>query len=166
MSTSPTTDAAANENWWRVRNEGEIPTPALLVFRERVNANIARMIEIAGSPDRLRPHVKTHKLGPLVRAQVAAGITKFKCATIAEAAMTAEAGAKDVLLAYPAVGPAASHLVKLQAGFLEVAFSAIVDSSYAAAVLSREATEAGVTIGVYLDVDCGMHRTGIEPGNE
>ena len=56
--------------------------------------------------------------------------------------------------------------MKLQAGFLDVAFSAIVDSSLATAVLSREASAAGVTIGVYLDVDCGMHRTGILPGNE
>ena len=40
------------------------------------------MIAIAGGPERLRPHVKTHKLGELVGAQIAAGITKFKCATI------------------------------------------------------------------------------------
>ena len=53
----------------------------------------------------LRPHVKTHKMPEIVRLQMKHGIGKFKCATIAEAEMTAECGAKDILLAYQPVGP-------------------------------------------------------------
>ena len=62
---------------------------------------------------RLRPHVKTHKMAEVVRLQVAQGITRFKCATIAEAEMLAQAGARDVLLANQLVGPNARRLAKL-----------------------------------------------------
>src|SRR5947207_15750856 len=98
-----------NSPWFCFANEAEIASPALLIFAERVEENIRKMIRIAGGPERLRPHVKTHKLAPLVRAQLAQGIRKFKCATIAEAEMTAEAGAEDVMLAFPAVGPTRSE---------------------------------------------------------
>src|ERR1041384_5058014 len=84
-----------NEHWFCIKNEAEIASPALVIFLTRVEENIRRMIGIAGGPERLRPHVKTHKLAPLVRAQRALGITKYKCATVAEAEMTAEAGGED-----------------------------------------------------------------------
>ena len=70
--------------WYRLTNEAEVASPALLLFEERIDSNLHRMIEIAGDPARLRPHVKTHKLGPLVARQLALGIDKFKAATIAE----------------------------------------------------------------------------------
>jgi D-serine deaminase-like pyridoxal phosphate-dependent protein len=93
-----------SRDWYRIANEAEIPSPALLLYRERIDHNIRRMLEIAGKPQRLRPHVKTHKLPQLVRSQLAVGITKFKCATIAEAEMTADAGAREVMLAMPPIG--------------------------------------------------------------
>lgn len=149
--------------WFAVRNEAEIPSPALLLFQERIEANIDRMIEIAGGPERLRPHVKTHKLEPLVRAQLARGITKFKCATIAEAEMTAAAGSKDVMLSFPVVGPNVSRLGELQKKFPETKFSAIVDSEESVRDLSTLAQSSGREITVLVDVDCGMHRTGVPP---
>src|SRR4051794_38326781 len=76
---------AVSDPWFAVANEGEIASPALLIFPERIEANIRLMVGIAGDPQRLWPHVKTHKLGPVVSAQIRHGITKFKCATIAEA---------------------------------------------------------------------------------
>ena len=76
-------------NWFEVTNVAEIPSPALLLFRERIEANLAEMLRIAGGPERLRPHLKTHKLPELIRRQVELGITKFKCATIAAAAAEA-----------------------------------------------------------------------------
>src|ERR1041385_1329317 len=93
------------ERWYEIQNLAEVPSPSLLVYEDRVQENIRRMIEIAGDVNRLRPHIKTHKTGQLVRLQLERGITKFKCATIAEAEMAAMAGAKDVLLAYQPVGP-------------------------------------------------------------
>ena len=91
----------------------EVASPALLLFEERIESNLRLMIKIAGGPERLRPHVKTHKLGPLVKRQIELGIKKFKCATIAEAELAASAGAADVLLAYQATGPRLKRFLKL-----------------------------------------------------
>ena len=101
-------------NWYEIANAGDVPSPALLLHSDRIDANLRRMIEMAGGPGRLRPHVKTHKLGELTRRQLALGITKYKCATIAEAEVVAEAGAPGVLLAYQPVGPQIQRLVALQ----------------------------------------------------
>jgi len=119
---------------------------------------------MAGSTDRLRPHVKTHKMAEVVKLQVEAGITKFKCATIAEAEMTAASGGKDILLAYQPVGPNVNRLLALCLKFPEVAFSAVVDQKRAIHALSDAFMEAGLTLSLLIDLDVGMHRTGIEPG--
>ena len=150
--------------WYQVANAAEVASPALLLYPERIRANIQTMIRIAGRPERLRPHVKTHKLAEVVRLQLAAGITKFKCATIAETEMTAGAGAKDVLVAYPVVGPNAARLLELARRFPAVRFSAVADSAAGIRHLGATFAAAGATLEVLLDVDCGMHRTGIEPG--
>src|SRR5258708_28334982 len=100
-------------DWYHLTKEAEIASPALLLFDECIDANLRRMIEIAEGPARLRPHVKTHKLGPLVERQLALGINKFKAATIAEAEMCAQADAPDVLFAMPPVGPNIGRLCAL-----------------------------------------------------
>ncbi|MBT7742939.1 MAG: D-TA family PLP-dependent enzyme, partial [Opitutae bacterium] len=106
-----------------------MPSPSLLVFPDCVEANIDRMLDmVAGDASRLRPHVKTHKMAEVVRLQVARGITRFKCATIAEAEMTAISGGSDVLFAHQPVGPNLSRFLQLQDRFSEVSFSATVDS--------------------------------------
>ena len=150
-------------DWFRLSNEGEVPSPALLIFEERVDANLRLMLEIAGGPARLRPHVKTHKLGPLVARQLALGITKFKCATIAEAEMCALAGAPDVLLAFAPVGPNIARFCQLLTAFPATHFSTIADDRDAIRALSAAASAARLTLDVLLDVDCGMHRTGVAP---
>ncbi|MEK0449231.1 MAG: hypothetical protein RL088_1499 [Verrucomicrobiota bacterium] len=144
-----------------VANEASIPSPALLVYREKVDANLALMLKIAGAPARLRPHVKTHKLAPIVRRQIELGITKFKAATLAEAAMCAEAGAPDVLVAYPLAGPAITGICELAKQFPATKFSALADSSQAIRGLSVAARIARISLPVFLDIDCGMHRTGV-----
>jgi len=150
-------------DWFQLTNEAEIPSPALLIFEERVEANLRLMLQIAGGPERLRPHVKTHKLGPIVARQLALGIAKFKCATVAEAEMCAEAGAPDVLLAFPAVGPNVARLCSLAQHFPLTRFSALVDDATAIRALGVAAREAGLVLDVFLDLDCGMHRTGVLP---
>ena len=140
-----------------------IPSPALLVFPDRVEANLDRMIGMVNDEvSRLRPHVKTHKMAEVVELQVAKGITQFKCATIAEAEMTAESGGRDVLLAHQPVGPNLDRFMQLQERFPEVLFSATVDS--AKVVAAFEGT--GRSASLFVDLDCGMQRTGIEPGEE
>ena len=153
-----------SNKWWCVRNVAEVASPALLIYPDRVEENIRRMIRIAGGVDRLRPHMKTNKLPEVIRMQMDQGITKYKCATIAEAEVAAACGVADVLLAYQPVGPNVKRLVQLVEKFPSTRFSALVDDRDAVAALSRAASEAGVTLDLFVDLDCGMHRTGIAPG--
>jgi D-threonine aldolase len=151
--------------WYLVENVADIPSPALLVYPDRVDRNIRRMIEIAGGVERLRPHMKTNKLREVVRMHLDRGITRFKCATIAEAEMAAAAGAPDVLLAYQPVGPNVQRFVHLVETFSGTRFSAVVDDEATIRALSDAAVPAGVTLNLFLDLDGGMHRTGIAPGD-
>jgi len=153
-------------DWYRITNEAEISSPALLLYRDRIDHNFQRMLEIAGNPQRLRPHVKTHKLPQLVQAQIALGIAKFKCATIAEAEMTANAGAREVMLALPPIGPSIDRLLELMRKFRSVRFSTIADSEEAITALGKAVQRGNLSLEVFLDLDCGMHRTGVAPGSE
>src|SRR5205085_11935447 len=94
-----------NMEWYEITNISEIDSPALLVYPERVNANIDAAIRITGDPSRIMPHGKTHKSEPGFRAMIAKGITRFKCATIRECVIAAKSGAAEVLLSYQPVGP-------------------------------------------------------------
>src|SRR5271170_97724 len=98
--------------WYECANVAEVDSPALLIFPDRAEENVRRMIALAGGPERLCPHVKTHKLAELVRMQMALGIKKFKCATIAEAEMVAGCDAPEVLLAYQLVGPKVQRFIQ------------------------------------------------------
>jgi D-serine deaminase-like pyridoxal phosphate-dependent protein len=97
---------------------------------------------------------------------LAQGITKFKCATIAEAEMVAACLAPDVLLAYQPVGPNIQRFIRLIRAFPKTTFSALADDAETIRSLSAEAVAAGVIVNLYLDLDCGMHRSGIAPGPE
>lgn len=151
-------------NWYQIANEQEVDSPALLVYPERIKHNIAMAIAMIGDVSRLRPHVKTHKTKEILQLQLDAGITKFKCATIAEAEMMGECGAPDVLLAYPLYGPTLGRFLGLVARFRQTRFSVIVDNEGAAAALSAAASAAGEMIDTYIDLNVGMGRTGIAPG--
>ena len=149
--------SAPDTSWFRVENENEIQSPNLLVHRERVDANLRKMIEIAGGTARLRPHVKTHKMPVLVERQVALGIVKFKCATLREAEICAASGATDVLLAYQPVGPNVGHFHELARAFPGAKFSTIADD----ARIARELANAEHPVELLVDLDLGQHRTGI-----
>ena len=153
-------------SWFTISNLAEVASPALLVYPDRVEENIRRMIRMAGGAERLRPHIKTNKLPEVIRMQMDQGITKFKCATIAEAEMVAACGAPDVLLAYQPVGPNIHRLIQLVRTFPGTRFSALADDEETIRALSGAAVSAGVTVNLFLDLDCGMHRTGIAPGPE
>ena len=101
------------ESWYLADDINQIDSPALLIYKDRVQHNIALAIQIVGDAARLRPHVKTHKSPEATKLMLEAGITKFKCATIAEAEMLAQCGAPDILLAYQPVGPKIGRLLKL-----------------------------------------------------
>src|SRR5262249_2749026 len=125
---------------YTVNDPGSLLSPSLLIFRDLVRHNLATMIAMTGDPSRLRPHVKTHKMPALVRLTEQSGITKHKCATIAEAEMVAEAGGADVLISYPMVGPNVARLVRLVRAYPATTFRATVDDPDAARALSAEAS--------------------------
>lgn len=151
------------ETWYYIDDAEQIASPALVIYHDRIEENVRRMIAMAGGTERLRPHVKTHKMAEVVRMQLAAGIGKFKCATIAEAEMLAQAGASDVLLAYPMVGPNVSRLARLVAAFPDTRFSALADDQQTVRALSREFAGNARPVEILLDIDNGMHRSGIAP---
>jgi len=151
-------------SWYEVGNAQEIDSPALLVYPDRVKHNIDVATGMVGDAQRLRPHVKTHKSSAITRFQLAAGITRYKCATLAEAAMLGRCGAPDVLVAYPLLGPRVGAFLQLSGQYPGSRFSAIVDHPSAADRLSAAAGSRGATVDVYLDLDIGMGRTGIPIG--
>jgi D-serine deaminase-like pyridoxal phosphate-dependent protein len=153
-------------DWYRLTNPDTLDTPALIVFPERVKTNIRAAIAMTGGAGRLRPHVKTHKSPECTRLQLAEGITRFKCATIAEAEMLGQEGAPDVLFAYQPIGPKAERLTRLIKKFRRTSFSCLIDNPGAAVAMGSIFATAGLTVPVYLDLNVGMDRTGIAPGQE
>lgn len=154
----------AGADWYVVDGVADIPSPALLVYPHRVERNIRHLVDIVGDVGRLRPHIKTTKMPDVVRMHLDQGIRRFKCATVAEAEMAAAAGVTDMLLAYQPAGPNVARFVRLVQTFPGTRFSAVVDDPATVDALSAAAVAAGVTLSLYLDLDGGMHRTGIAPG--
>jgi D-serine deaminase-like pyridoxal phosphate-dependent protein len=149
--------------WYKIENDESVFTPAVLVYPERIKENIRRMIKLAGNSSRLRPHVKTHKMGEVVKLQAEQGITKYKCATLTELEMTAKNGGKDILLSYPLLGPDIQAYINLINEFPEVNFSVTVDAFDACADLTRAAIQNNLVFDIFIDIDNGMHRTGASP---
>ncbi len=145
-------------------NLDQVLTPCLAVSPRVIRSNYQAMITIAGTADRLRPHVKTHKCAQIVQIGASLGITKHKCATLAEAEMLAKIS-NDVLIAYPLVGPNIVKLASLSAAYPQVRFSTLVDCISAAELVSQIFTSAGRTLDVLIDVNVGMNRTGISTGS-
>jgi D-serine deaminase-like pyridoxal phosphate-dependent protein len=153
---------------YAIADTSSVYSPALLFFKDLIRSNIARAVQMAGAPARLRPHVKTHKTREVVRLAQEAGITRHKCSTLAEAEMLAGCGAADVLLAYPLVGPNCTRLAHLTRVYPDCRFSVLADHPSAvealSAALRSSAGPAGPEVEVLLDLDVGQHRTGIAPG--
>lgn len=150
---------------YALADASSVLSPSLVFFPELIRRNIARVVEMAGGAPRLRPHVKTHKTREIARLLMDAGITKHKCATIAEAEMLAGANAPDVLIAYPLVGPNLARLVELIRKFPGTRFSTLIDHPAAAKALSAAMAAAGLKVNAVLDLNVGQHRTGIAVGD-
>ncbi len=149
----------------RIENINELDSPALVVFKAQVEHNIANAVRMVGDVARLRPHVKTNKSPDVTRLLLAAGITKFKCATIAEAEMLGQCGAPDVLLAYQPVGPKVQRFASLIKSYPKTRYSCLVDDMAAAAHMASVYAEHGLVVHVFVDMNIGQNRTGIAPAN-
>jgi D-threonine aldolase len=155
-----------DQDWFVIRDIEELDTPALVIYTDRVKENINILKGMIDDVSRLRPHVKTHKSKDATLLMLDAGITKFKCATIAEAEMLGMCKAPDVLLAYQPVGPKLERFINLIRSYSRTEFSCLVDNSIAAERLSKAALRNNIVINVFIDLNIGMNRTGIAPGSE
>ncbi len=136
-------------------------SPALVVYLDRVRENIRRTIVLAGGdPDRWRPHIKTTKIPEVYAEMTRAGLRHFKCATLREAEtllqVIREEGIEgaNLLFAYPLIGPALGRLGALAREHAGVSISVLCEDPD-----GLDRIDAG--LGIFVDLDSGMHRTGI-----
>lgn len=146
--------------WYKVENEQLLDSPSLLLYKARVQQNIQRMIDMAGDADRLLVHVKTNKMPEVVKLLLAAGISRFKCATIAEAEMVCQAGGRYLILAHQLVGPKVARLIQLRQKYPDVFIASLLDSRDAAGQHQEIFEKEGMVAEVFLDVNNGMNRSG------
>jgi D-serine deaminase-like pyridoxal phosphate-dependent protein len=137
-----------------------VDTPALLIDRAKLRTNIAAMAAaMHGAGVALRPHFKTSKMLEVARLQREAGAVGFTCATAAEVEALLGDGVTDIFWAN---STATRAKARLAAEFNRDARVAIgLDSIELAGLLQDAAEEAGVVIPCLLEIDTGLHRTGV-----
>jgi D-serine deaminase-like pyridoxal phosphate-dependent protein len=141
---------------YKIENADALLTPALAIYPEIVDRNIAATLRLlGGDANRWRPHLKTAKLGYIMKRLVSQGVVNAKCSTTVELAAACEAGMKDVVLAYAMVGANARRVRELAAKYTGVRISVLVENA------GQTAAWVGSSIGMFVDVNSGMDRTGI-----
>jgi D-serine deaminase-like pyridoxal phosphate-dependent protein len=142
----------------------DIETPAAIVDLDRLERNLDRAAAYAGAHRlSLRPHAKTHKTGWIAAEQVRRGAAGVTCATPREAEVMSEV-CDDLLIAYPPVGRSkADRIAALAVDGTRVIVA--LDSMFAIEGIERAASAAGSTVGVYVEIDMGMHRVGVRDAN-
>lgn len=140
-----------------------VDTPALMLDLDALRKNIETMAAFfRGKRCRLRPHFKSHKCTRIARLQMDAGAVGITCAKLGEAEVLADAGIRNLLIANQIVG-----LLKISR-LMELCRRAdpmvAVDSVENVKMLSAHADAAGVSLGVLVEVDVGMGRCGVAPG--
>ncbi len=141
----------------------ELDTPTVLVDLDVAEANMRKMAEATAARGvGLRPHIKTHKSVYFAHRQLAHGAVGIAVAKIGEAEVMINGGVTDVLLAYPPIGPI--KLRRLAALMDRARIIVSIDSVEAAEGLSDLGRKLDREIEVYVDVDTGLHRMGLPPG--
>ncbi|MGH9843535.1 MAG: D-TA family PLP-dependent enzyme [Blastocatellia bacterium] len=142
---------------YRITGIESVMTPALAIYPEIVDANIEATLRVlGGDANRWRPHVKTSKLGFIMRKMVEHGVTNVKCATTLELQTAADAGATDILVAYAMVGANARRVRELAEAMPGKRISALVETA------EQIKAWAGSRISLFVDLNGGMDRTGLE----
>jgi D-serine deaminase-like pyridoxal phosphate-dependent protein len=156
MTTFAPPLATAELDTYRIQDTSRVLTPALAIYPDVVDSNIAATIRLlGGDANRWRAHVKTAKLAFTMARTVAHGVLNYKCATTLELSAACESGARDVLVAYPLVGAAARRVRELAERYSGVRISTLVENAHQAEAW------AGTRVGLFIDVNPGMDRTGI-----
>jgi D-serine deaminase-like pyridoxal phosphate-dependent protein len=147
---------------YNVADPDALETPAMLLFQDVMDQNIRSVCELVGGGQNLIAHVKTHKAEAVARKQVEFGIHGFKCATLKELEMVLQAGAGKAILSYPQGQEIKiERLCDLVSSYPEAWIAAIVSSPRHLEVLDTVSTRRQQSLRVMLDLDAGMHRTGI-----
>ena len=135
----------------------EVLTPALMMYPDIIAANIDRTLKLLdGDADRWRVHIKTAKLARTLRLLIDRGVRNFKCATTLELLVACQNGASDVLFAYPAMGANARRAQEIAQQFPNVRISVLAESE-------EQADQwRGGSVGIFIDINPGMNRTGVE----
>lgn len=135
-----------------------VRTPALLIDPARVESNVRAIVaQLGGNPARWRPHVKTAKLGAVMQLMLESGITRFKCATTLELKALLDVGARDALVSFPHVGANAARIRELAAAHPNARVMALIEGE------AHLASWSGSGLGLFLDLNSGMNRTGGTP---
>jgi D-serine deaminase-like pyridoxal phosphate-dependent protein len=143
-----------------VIGSAEVPTPAIVIDAQIVRRNLKRMADYTKAHGlNLRPHTKTHKSRTIGRMQRELGAIGLTVAKPGEAEVMAEV-CDDVLMAYPAVDAARAAQIAALARRIKITIA--LDSTVAADVMSEAANSAGTNVGVLVDIDAGLHRTGVQ----
>ena len=161
---NPYSPARTEKLWYETDNVDEYDSPALFIYPEHIKYNILKLLEKVKA-ENIRPHVKTNKIAEVCKMMLDSGIKKFKAATIAEAEMLAMIQAPDILLAYPPAGPKIKRLIRLIQKYPGSKFSCLADNRETAHALSRLFAAADLKLGVFIDLNLGMNRTGTRPEN-
>jgi D-serine deaminase-like pyridoxal phosphate-dependent protein len=141
----------------------DLDTPALVIELDIMEANLRRVADYTRQHNlRLRPHTKTHKIPALGRRQVELGAVGLTVAKVGEAEVMADSGTPDLLVAYPILG--ARKLQRLTEVARRTRVTVGLDSIDSAQQLSDAAQQAGVEIGVLCEMDVGLGRVGVDPG--
>jgi D-serine deaminase-like pyridoxal phosphate-dependent protein len=153
---------SSSDNVWalkdyEVADTNQVITPALLIYPEKLHHNIQATLKmLGGDANRWRPHIKTAKISAVVKGYMRDGIQQFKCSTTLELRSACEAGAKDVLVAFSMVGANARRVIQLANEHPKTRVSVLVES------MEQAQSWVGSKIGVFLDLNSGMNRTGME----
>lgn len=145
---------------YRLPDIGEVLTPALLLYPEIIASNISSTLQLLGGhADRWRAHIKTAKLTYTLRMLLERGVRHFKCATTLELLTACEAGATDVLVAYPVMGANARRVREIADRFPATRIAVLAENQ------EQVRQWTGNQIGIYIDINPGMNRTGIDQSN-
>ena len=143
----------------------DLKTPAALVDFDRLEKNTSRMSErIQRLGGRLRPHVKTHKSPDVARLQVRGHFGGITVSTLAEARVFSASGFRDITYAVPITSSKLEEVEKLARSidFLGI----LIDHEQVLNELEAFAKARKTTFSVFLEVDCGYHRAGVDPRSE
>ena len=141
----------------------EVDTPALVIDLEAFERNLRRLPErISGSPVRTRPHAKTHKCPTIALKQMDLGAVGVCCQKVSEAEAMVQGGVRDVLVTNEIVGR--QKLRRLTSLAHDARIGVCADDVSQIRALDAAAGDAGVTLPVYIEVNMGGNRCGVEPG--